>query len=102
MKNRIIVTGGAGFIGSHFVDRVLLNGNEVTVIDNLSSGRMEFLKPHLSNNDFTFKRLDLLDLEALKKTVRGADIIYHLAANPEVRIGAQDTRIHLEQNIIAT
>ncbi len=102
MKNRIIVTGGAGFIGSHLVDRLLQKGFDVTVIDNLSSGRMEFLEAHLTNNDFKFKKLDLLDLEALKKGVNGVDIVYHLAANPEVRIGAQNTKIHLEQNVIAT
>lgn len=102
MKNRIIVTGGAGFIGSHMVDRLLSPDNEVTVIDNLSSGRMEFIGKHLKNPDFKFIKIDLLDLEKLKKAIHGADIIYHLAANPDVRLGAENTKIHLEQNIIAT
>ena len=102
MKNRIIVTGGAGFIGSHMVDRLLSPDNEVTVIDNLSSGRMEFIGKHLKNPDFKFIKIDLLDLEKLKKAINGADMIYHLAANPDVRLGAENTKIHLEQNIIAT
>lgn len=102
MKNKIIVTGGAGFIGSHIVDRLLLRGDEVTVIDNLSSGKMEFLNENLENPDFKFIRLDLLDPEEVIKAVREADAVFHLAANPDVRLGATDTRVHLEQNIIAT
>ncbi|MBU4075655.1 MAG: NAD-dependent epimerase/dehydratase family protein [Euryarchaeota archaeon] len=102
MKNKIIVTGGAGFIGSHLIDRMLLRGDEVVVIDNLSSGKMDFLKDHVENPDFKFIRLDLLDLEELKKYVLDADAVFHLAANPDVRLGVSDTRVHLEQNIIAT
>ncbi len=102
MKNKIIVTGGAGFIGSHIVDRLLSIGNEVTVIDNLSSGRMEILKAHSRDPNFKFVKLDLLDTEKLNYAITGADMIYHLAANPDVRLGAADTKVHLEQNIIAT
>jgi UDP-glucose 4-epimerase len=102
MENKIIVTGGAGFIGSHLVDRLLSRGNEVTVIDNLSSGRMEFLKKHVENHNYKFIKMDVMELEKLKKTIHGADIIFHLAADPDVRLGAENTRIHLEQNIIAT
>lgn len=102
MKNKIIVTGGAGFIGSHIVDRLLSLGNEVTVIDNLSSGRMEFLKANSRNPNFKFIKIDLLDTENLNKAIACADMIYHLAANPDVRLGAADTKVHLEQNIIAT
>lgn len=102
MKNKVIVTGGAGFIGSHIVDKLLSDDNEVTVIDNLSSGRMEFIEKHLKNPKFKFIKLDILDLEKLKKAIQGADIIYHFAANPDVRLGAENTKIHLEQNIVAT
>lgn len=99
---KIIVTGGAGFIGSHTVDKLLSKGNEVTVIDNLSSGRMGFIEHHLKDPNFKFINLDLLHFEELKKAIRGADVIYHLAANPDVRLGAENTGIHLKQNIIAT
>lgn len=102
MKNRIIVTGGAGFIGSNLVDRLLSEGNKVTVLDNLSSGRMDFLEHHAGNTDFKFIKIDLLEPEKLKKAVKGADIIFHLAANPDVRLGAENTGIYLQQNIIAT
>ncbi len=102
MKNKIIVTGGAGFIGSHLIDRLLLRGDEVIVLDNLSSGKMEFLKEHTGNPDLKFIKLDLMNLDDLKKTVKDADAVFHLAANPDVRLGFLDTRVHLEQNIIAT
>ncbi len=99
---KVTVTGGAGFIGSHLVDRLISLGNKVTVIDSLSSGRMEFLDEHLKNPDFKFIKLDILEPEKLTKAIHGSEVIYHLAANPDVRLGAENTRIHLEQNIIAT
>lgn len=102
MQQKIAVTGGAGFIGSHLTGELLSRGCQVTVIDNLSAGRMEFLEPHMENGDFRFINLDIHDLEGLKKAIEGADKVYHLAANPDVRLGAQDTRIHLDENIIAT
>jgi UDP-glucose 4-epimerase len=102
MKSKIIVTGGAGFIGSHLVDALIAGGNEVTVIDNLSSGKMEFLEHHDQDPNFKLVKLDMLELEKLKHAIKGAGMVYHLAANPDVRLGAENTRIHLEQNIIVT
>jgi UDP-glucose 4-epimerase len=91
----ILVTGGAGFIGSHLVDS-LSRENDITVIDNLSCGKLEFV-----NNNASFVEADLLtgDVSAL---FEGQDIVYHFAANPDVRIGTIDTGLHLEQNILAT
>jgi UDP-glucose 4-epimerase len=97
----ILVTGGAGFIGSHLVDR-LLPENKVTVLDNFSSGRREFLEIHLENPNFKLIGADLLDSGALERAFAGKDLVFHLAANPDVRLGAENTRVHLEQNIIAT
>ena len=102
MKSKIIVTGGAGFIGSHLVDKLIAGGNEVTVIDNLSSGKMEFIEHHDQDPNFKLIKLDMLELETLKIAIKGADMVYHLAANPDVRLGEQNTRVHLEQNIIVT
>ena len=102
MKSKIIVTGGAGFIGSNLVDKLLAHGNEVTVIDNLSSGKLEFIKHHNQDPNFKLVKLDMLELEKLKIAIKGADMVYHLAANPDVRLGEQNTKVHLEQNIIVT
>lgn len=102
MKSKIIVTGGAGFIGSHLADKLIAGGNEVTVIDNLSSGKMEFIEHHDQDPNFKLVKLDMLELEKLKIAIKGADMVYHLAANPDVRLGAENTKVHLEQNIIVT
>jgi len=102
MKSKIIVTGGAGFIGSHLVDALIADGNDVTVIDNLSSGKIEFIEHHEDDPNFKLEKLDMLEFEKLKHAIKGADMVYHLAANPDVRLGEQNTRIHLEQNILVT
>jgi UDP-glucose 4-epimerase len=97
----ILVTGGAGFIGSHLVE-ALLAENEVTVLDNFSSGKREFIAPHLNNSRFHLQEADLFDTIALEKALDGVDNVFHLAANPDVKLGAENTRVHLEQNVLAT
>lgn len=97
----ILVTGGAGFIGSHLVE-ALLPENEVTVLDNFSSGKREFIAPHLNNSRFRLLEADLIDTIALEKALDGVDNVFHLAANPDVKLGAENTRVHLEQNVLAT
>jgi UDP-glucose 4-epimerase len=97
----ILVTGGAGFIGSHLVDMLLLE-NEVTVLDNFSSGNRGFLAQHHNNPNFHLIEADLLIPGALEKALTGVDMVFHLAANPDVKLGAENTRVHLEQNVLAT
>ncbi|ADE35616.1 NAD-dependent epimerase/dehydratase family protein [Methanohalophilus mahii] len=99
---KILVTGGAGFIGSHLVDRLVTDGYEVTVFDNLSSGNKKYIESNLDKSDFTFLEGDLLDEPALNKACNGMDMVYHVAANPDVRLGAENTKVHFDQNIRAT
>lgn len=95
------VTGGAGFIGSHLVDR-LIKKDGVTVYDNLSTGRQEFIAHHMGNQFFRFVKADLLDVNTLAKEIRGHESVWHLAANPDIRKGTESTMVDLEQNTIAT
>jgi UDP-glucose 4-epimerase len=82
--NRIFLTGGAGFIGSHVVDTLLPQGYEVTVYDNLSNGRMEFIRQHLEHPRFHFIEADLLDTDRLMEAIPGHDLVWHLAANTDI------------------
>jgi UDP-glucose 4-epimerase len=99
---KAFVTGGAGFIGSHLVDILLENKDTVTSFDNLTSGKKEFFQNHLENKNFRFVKADLLDINAVKKEIKGHDVIFHIAANPFVRLGETQTRLDLEQGAIAT
>lgn len=99
---KAFVTGGAGFIGSHLVDRLMEENNDVTVFDNLSSGRKEFIEHQIDKYDFEFVEADLLDLKGVKEAIKGHDIIFHLAANPEAMLGIEDTQLDLKQETIAT
>lgn len=98
---KYFVTGGAGFIGSHLVER-LIDRHEVTVYDNLSSGKLQFIEHRQDKGNFRFIKGDLLDLDTLRKALSGHDIVFHLAANPDVRAGSQKTNLDLEQGIVAT
>ena len=99
---KILVTGGAGFIGSHIVDRLMDTGCEVVVFDNLSSGKMEFIEHHLDKTNFSLIRGDLLNTDEIDSACKGVDLVYHAAANPDVRLGAVNTKVHFDQNITAT
>lgn len=96
------ITGCAGFIGSNLVDRLLANGHTVTGYDNFSTGQQEFIASALQNSRFQLIRGDVLDLPALTEAMRGADFVFHLAANADVRFGTEHPRKDLEQNTIAT
>ncbi|APR76422.1 UDP-glucose 4-epimerase [Minicystis rosea] len=98
---RSFVVGGAGFIGSHMVDRLVERG-PVTIYDNLSVGKRAFVAGHLESGRATLIEADALDLERLADAVRGHDLVVHLAANPEARWGLERTRLDLEQGTIAT
>ncbi len=97
-----LITGGAGFIGSHLVDRLMSKGLHVTVLDNLSVGRVENIAKWVENDHFKLVKGDLKQPKKVEATVEKVDLVFHLAANPEVRIGETDPRIHFEENLVAT
>jgi len=99
---KIFVTGGAGFIGSHLVDKLIEKGHTVTVYDNLSSGDKQFIKQHFENKNFRFIKADLLDLRRIKKEIKNHDVVFHMAANPHVRLGEKQTDLDLKQGIVTT
>jgi UDP-glucose 4-epimerase len=96
------ITGAAGFIGSQLTDRLLANGESVIGYDNLTTGRMRFLESASANANFRFIKGDVLDTDTLTHAVKGADFIFHLAANADVRFGTEHPERDLTQNTIAT
>ena len=100
---RYFVTGCAGFIASHLVDRLLALGHEVIGYDNLSTGRIDFLTPASSNPYFKFNQYDVLDFQRLLESMpTPCDAVFHFAANADVRGGIDHTDKDLKQNTIAT
>jgi UDP-glucose 4-epimerase len=99
---KVLVTGGAGFIGSHLVDFLIDGGREVCVIDDLSAGSLDNLRRWESDPRLSFVKGDLLDPEAVIGALGGCDVVYHLAANPEVRASRASPEDHFKQNVEAT
>jgi len=102
-EGKAVVTGGAGFLGSHLVDALMRAGYEVSVIDNLSSGSLDNVATWLDQPGFSFVKGDLKERDgAWRSALRGADVVFHFAANPEVRISSVEPRIHFDENVVAT
>ena len=99
---RALVTGGAGFIGSHLVDKLVAGGHEVIVIDNLSSGVLDFIQSHIESGNVKFHKVDLKNLDEVTPLMNGVDMVYHLAANPDIRLGTRITDTDLKEGTIAT
>ena len=98
----VFVTGAAGFIGSHLVDRLLSNDMRVVGFDNLSTGKLENLASAAQSSRFRFVKGDLLEAEATAQALADCELVFHLAADPEVREGAQNPAKQFEQNLQAT
>jgi len=99
---KFFVTGGGGFIGSNLVDRLLELGHKVVSYDNFSTGQERFLEDSLRSPGFRHVRGDVLDPGLLTDSMKGADFVFHLAANADVRFGLEHPRRDMEQNTIAT
>jgi len=99
---RVLVTGGAGFIGSHLVDRLVSEGYAVKVVDNLSSGRLENLRRHVESKSVELVLGDLKDPEVALRVVERVEVVFHFAANPEVRVSTTNPEVHFRENVVAT
>ncbi len=99
---KVLVTGGAGFIGSHLVDALVARRDEVSVLDNLSAGRMDNLRQSADKQGFVFIKGDLKNYGKWKDAIGGVSLVFHFAANPEVRVGEVEPTIHFEENLLAT
>jgi len=100
--SKIIVTGGAGFIGSHIVDRILKQDYEVVVIDDLSQGRLENISRHLNNESFRFIKADIRDLARVETIVKDADAIFHEAAVVSVTKSLEEPSYTNDVNVTGT
>jgi UDP-glucose 4-epimerase len=99
---KYLVTGAAGFAGSHLTDALLARGHEVVGLDNLSSGQESFLDSARQSSRFRFVRGDILDRPVLRRALDGIDAVCHLAANADVRGSFASPRTDLEQNTLGT
>lgn len=94
---RVLVTGGAGFVGSHVADRLLAEGAEVTILDDFSTGWRQFVPARARLIEG-----DLLDAAAVARTVEGRDFVFHLAANADIKDNLLEPRKCIDQNVVAT
>lgn len=94
----ILITGGAGFIGSHLCDRLLAEGNRITVVDNLVLGRKENIVHLMDNENFTFVHDDVLNVAQMQQVFKDGkfDMVYHLAANSDIQKGGKDPKVDYE------
>ena len=98
---KFYVTGGAGFIGSHLVDELVKIG-DVVVVDNLSLGRKEFIQRHIDSGKVKFHEIDLVDLDKVKETMKGCDVVFHMAANSDIIEGTKSTKVDFDNGTLAT
>lgn len=99
---RALVTGGAGFIGSHLADRLLEGGHHVIAYDNFSTGQERFLEQAAQSPRFLLIRGDVLDRDRLAAAVSGVDVVFHFAGSADVRFGTECPERDFQQNAVAT
>ncbi len=101
-KQTVLVTGGAGFIGSHLVDRLVDNGYAVRVLDNLSTGKLSNIQEHIKSGNVDFIEGDIKDPEIVRDSVKGVDAVAHLAAVVSVPFSVTNPKITFETNVDGT
>ncbi|MGD6810761.1 MAG: SDR family NAD(P)-dependent oxidoreductase [Candidatus Bathyarchaeia archaeon] len=101
-KTNVLVTGGAGFIGSHLVDRLVNNGYHVKVLDNLSTGKLSNIQSHIDNGKINFFKGDITNLEHVKTCTNEIDIVFHLAAQVSVPLSVKNPQFTYEINVSGT
>ena len=97
-----VITGGAGFIGSYIAEKLVENGTDTKVIDNLVTGKKENLSKCFDQDNFSFLEYDLGNLDGIEDHLSNVDILFHFAADPEVRTGYSKPEDSFEQNIVNT
>ena len=99
-----LVTGGAGFIGSHLINKLLKNGSQVVCIDNFSNGKIEFLSEAIKNSNFSLYDCDLTNLKKIDEIFNkhSFEKVYHFAANSDIQLGIKSVDIDLNNTFIST
>ena len=100
--SKVLVTGGAGFIGSHLVDRLLSEGFEVWVLDDFSAGRMENISHHEDVREFHLVKGDVRDSAIVNKVVEGVEVVFHEAALVDVALSVENPLLFNEVNVVGT
>lgn len=99
---KILVTGGAGFIGSHIVDKLMKEDFDVTVVDDLHTGSLANIKPHRDKSDFHFVEGDIRDINLVRKTLKDVDVVFHQAALASVTLSVKDPILTNQINVEGT
>jgi UDP-glucose 4-epimerase len=100
--SRVLVTGAAGFLGSHLIDALIERGHEVVGVDNLRRGRLANIQTHLDSRKLDFHEVDIRDGDALKAVARRSEVVYHLAAQSTVLGATEDSNYSLSTNVAGT
>jgi len=99
---KALITGGAGFIGSHLSDKLIESGHEVVIIDNLANGRMANIKHLLDNKNFKFHEFDIINLEDIKPIFKDVDWVFHLAGIGDIVPSIENPKDYYDCNVTGT
>ncbi|MGD0451282.1 MAG: SDR family NAD(P)-dependent oxidoreductase [Candidatus Bathyarchaeia archaeon] len=102
MPTKVLVTGGAGFIGSHMVDRLVKDGYRVKVFDNLSNSKLDNIQRYLSSGQIDFVKGDIRDASLVQKTLKAVDLVVHFAALTSVPFSVENPDLTFDVNLLGT